>query len=142
MTYPTKIQVKNATIGISTVLLIKSKKSRNCMPSILMESKTPKPKAEGTPNAREITNAMIHVLILDQCSFSIIIETIVSNKEIEEVNAANNTRIKNAVPITEPNCIFANTFGSAMNIRDGPAPRVAGSPPENANTDGITIKAA
>lgn len=29
ITYPTKIQVKNATIGMITLLLIKSKKSRN-----------------------------------------------------------------------------------------------------------------
>ena len=61
---------------------------------------------------------------------------------MEDVSAANNTRMKNAVPMKEPKGMLANTFGNAMNIRDGPAPKVAGSPPEKANTAGITIKAA
>ena len=33
-TYPIKIQVKNATIGISTLFEIKSKKSKNCILNI------------------------------------------------------------------------------------------------------------
>ena len=61
---------------------------------------------------------------------------------MEDVSAANNTRIKNAVPMKEPNGMLANTFGNAMNIKDGPAPKVAGSPPEKANTAGQSYKDA
>ena len=52
------------------------------------------------------------------------------------------TKTKKALPITEPNCICANTLGRAINIKDGPAPKVAGLPPEKANTAGMIIKPA
>ena len=58
-----------------------------------------------------------------------------------EVSAAKNTSTKKANPIRVPIAMLSNTFGRAMNIKDGPAPNVAGSPPEKANTAGITIRA-
>ena len=44
---------------------------------------------------------------LDQCSLSHRIDTLVSRREIEEVNAANSTRMKNAAPIKPPKAVKA-----------------------------------
>lgn len=60
----------------------------------------------------------------------------------EEVKAANNTGIKNTVPITPPIGIPLNTFGKVMNINPGPALSADLSPPENAKTPGITMSPA
>ena len=35
--------------------------------------------------------------------------------------------------------MLSKTLGSVMNIREGPACKVSGSPPENANTAGMII---
>ena len=52
------------------------------------------------------------------------------------------TSRKKAVPMTPPNFMLANTFGSVMNIRDGPAFRASLLPPENTNTAGMIISPA
>ena len=75
-------------------------------------------------------------------SLSLIIETFVSKREIEDVKAANNTRRKNTVPITPPRVISSKTLGSVTNIKEGPLPSAASSPPENTKTEGIIIKPA
>ena len=69
-------------------------------------------------------------------------ETIVSIKEMEEVTAAKNTRIKNTVPSTVPRGMLANTFGRVMNISPAPAFKADSSPPEKINTDGTIINPA
>ena len=61
---------------------------------------------------------------------------------MELVSAANSTRRKNRIPITVPKPILANTFGMVINIREGPACRVSGSPPEKAKTAGMIIRPA
>ena len=38
--------------------------------------------------------------------------------------------------------MLSNTFGNVTNISDGPFPRAALSPPENANTAGMIINPA
>ena len=60
----------------------------------------------------------------------------------EDVKAANNTRRKNTVPITPPRVISSKTLGSVTNIKEGPLPSAASSPPENTKTEGIIIKPA
>ena len=61
---------------------------------------------------------------------------------MEEVSAAKNTIMKNAAPINEPAGIELKTFGRVTNISPGPALRAEASPPEKANTAGITIRPA
>ena len=63
----------------------------------------------------------MQVNLLDHLNLSIKMETIVSIKEMEEVTAAKNTRIKNTVPSTVPRGMLANTFGRVMNISPAPA---------------------
>ena len=77
----------------------------------------------------------IVAFFLPQCSLSQMIETLVSSNEMEEVSAANSTRIKNAVPMKPENGMLSNTFGRVMNIRDGPLLRASSLPPENTNTE-------
>ena len=61
---------------------------------------------------------------------------------IELVRAAHSTSTKNRIPVGVPNPILANTLGMVMNISAGPACKVSGSPPENANTAGMIIRPA
>ena len=70
------------------------------------------------------------------------VETALSVNAIELVTAANNTSKKNRIPANVPNPMLLNTFGIVININDGPACSVSGSPPENANTAGIIIRPA
>ena len=60
------------------------------------------------------------------------VETALSVNAIELVTAANNTSKKNRIPANVPNPMLSNTFGIVININDGPACSVSGSPPENA----------
>ena len=84
----------------------------------------------------------MQVNLLDHLNLSIKMETIVSIKEMEEVTAAKNTRIKNTVPSTVPRGMLANTFGRVMNISPAPAFKADSSPPEKINTDGTIINPA
>ncbi len=114
---PTKMQVKKATTGIITLLLIKSMKSRIERFRILTKLNGPNPIEEGAPRISAHTATVSAERFRVQCSLSQIIETIVSIREMEEVSAANNTRRKNTAPINSPKGMFANTFGSVTNIR-------------------------
>lgn len=142
ITKPTRIHVKNATIGIITLLLIKSNASRIDIPSGAMWLQIPNPKEDGIPisNANAVTRRQVN--FLPQPVLSRMIETIVSIKEIEDVRAAKNTNMKNVVPINPPIGMLLNTFGSVMNISPGPAFKFSAVPPEKANTAGITISPA
>ena len=61
---------------------------------------------------------------------------------MELVIAANSTRTKNRMPTAEPSLMLSNTFGMVMNISEGPACSVSGSPPEKAKIAGIIINPA
>ena len=139
---PTKIQVKSATIGISTLLLVKSMISRIDMPFQLMNPRGPNPSEDGIPMISASIATNIPVNRRFHPNLSINTDTIVSIREIADVRAAKNTSMKKMVPMTPPNFILANTFGRVMNISPGPAFRAERSPPENANTAGIIIRPA
>ena len=79
---------------------------------------------------------------LDQPNSSSKVDTTLSVSAMELVIAAKSTSRKNKTPAAEPNPMLANTFGSVMNIREGPACSVSGSPPEKANTAGMIISPA
>ena len=121
---------------------MKSKKSRNCIPRILKFARGPYPRQESVPSSN-ITIPMNTVDFLRlQCSSSSNVETALSVSAIELVTAANSTNKKNTIPIAVPKPILAKTFGMVINIREGPACSVSGSPPENAKTAGIIIRPA
>lgn len=142
-TNPIRIHVSSATIGMITLLLIKSKVSRiDMFPKNVMSLHALKPNADGIPIAKQKIVTTIHVKVLFQWNLSQRIETIVSINEIEEVSAAKNTNMKKSVPIAPPNAMLLNTFGNVMNIRLGPACKFSAVPPENANTPGTTISPA
>ena len=61
---------------------------------------------------------------------------------MELVTAANSTSRKNKTPTMVPRPMLSNTLGMVINIREGPAFRVPGSPPEKANTAGMIIRPA
>ena len=86
-------------------------------------------KAEGMFNLIIKWIAPIFLVLILQWNLSRKIDTIVSISEIAEVSAAKSTSRKKAVPMTPPNFMLANTFGSVMNIRDGPAFRASLLPP-------------
>ena len=97
MTNPTKIQVKNARIGINMLLLRKSNASRIDKLRNVMSLQIPNPKEDGIPIINAITVTIIQVNLRLQWNLSLKIETIVSISEMEEVSAAKNTRIKRKI---------------------------------------------
>lgn len=66
-------------------------------------------------------------------------ETSVSKREIAEVSAAKKTKMKKTAPITVPRAMLLKTFGSILNIRDGPDASISAFPPENTKTAGTII---
>ena len=75
----------------------------------------------------------------DQPNSSSNVEIPVSNKAIELVKAAKNTRTKKRIPIMFPPAISAKIFGIEMNINEGPACKAFLSPPEKVKTAGIIM---
>ena len=142
MTLDTSRQVAIAAIGIMTELVRKSKKSRNCIPITVMPASGPYPRQESVP--RKIMTTVIKTVAFFrlQCSSSSKVDTALSVRAMELVTAANRTRRKNRIPVPVPNPMPANTFGSVMNMREGPAWRVSGSPPEKAKTAGMIMSPA
>ena len=67
---------------------------------------------------------------------------LVSTSDMALVSAAKSTSKKNPIPAIRPAPMLSKTFGNVINISEGPALSFAGSPPENANTAGITISPA
>ena len=93
---------------------------------------TPIDKEEGTPIKNAATPQKITAFLRSTPKLSIRYAAGLSNKEIEEVIAANSTSKKNNAPKTNPTGIESNTAGNVMKINPGPA---VGSNP-NANTAG------
>ena len=141
-TFDTRRQVAIAAIGIITEFVMKSKKSRNCIPRILKFARGPYPRQESVPSSN-ITIPMNTVDFLRlQCSSSSNVETALSVSAIELVTAANSTNKKNTTPIAVPNPMFAKTFGIVINIKAGPDFNVSALPPEKAKTAGMIISPA
>ena len=99
---------------------IKSIKSRTEKPNILTKSKAPYPSDAGIPkiHAEATTIKTAGILLTLHISHKVDINT--SATEINDVNAAKATRIKNAPPITCPNGILRKTFGNVINIKPAP----------------------
>ena len=95
---PTNIQVANATIGIKILLLMKSNRSRNCIPSTLNSAQTLYPSDEGRPNTRQIPKTIRQDTVLLSFSLSINTATIVSGNNVSFCR------------VTEKDtCVFATT---------------------------------
>ena len=58
------------------------------------------------------------------------------------MRAASSTSTKNRIPAAVPIPILANTFGKVINMRDGPACKFSGFPPEKEKTAGMIINPA
>ena len=112
------------------------------MPMIFTKSRGPYPRQDKVPRAIMITPVRTVAFFLPQPSSSSKVDTALSVRAIELVTAANSTSTKNRIPTAVPNPMLANTFGIVINIRDGPACSVSGSPPENAKTAGMIIRPA
>lgn len=142
VTYATKIQVRKAAIGMSTLLLRKSKKSRIENPMICTPLNGPNPREDGKAIRTAMTNKVMQAGILFIWNLSIRIATNVSSKEIDDVSAANNTKIKKTAPMALLKAILLKTFGSITNIREGPFASIEESPFENTKTAGTIINPA
>ena len=120
-TFDTNRHVAMAAIGIITVLVRKSKKSRNCIPIIVTLARGPYPKADRLPTAIISTPIIIEDFFLLHLNSSSKVETALSVRAIELVSAANRTSTKNITPAKVPRPILAKTFGIVINISAGPA---------------------
>ena len=109
---------------------------------IFTNASGPYPRQESVPSASIMTPHTTVAFLRPQPSSSSKVETALSVSAIELVTAANNTSRKKRIPTAVPNPMLANTFGIVINISDGPACRVSGSPPEKANTAGMIIRPA
>ena len=87
---PTKMQVKKATIGIMTLLLMKSMISRMVMPAQVMKESGPNPREDGIPITRARTATKMQADLRLQWNLSRKMDTMVSIREMEEVSAAKN----------------------------------------------------
>ena len=87
--------VKKATIGISTLLLKKSKNVKKSIPKTRILLHKPLPNDDGIPSNKQIPITIRPDLNLLKWNLSIMEDTIASIIEIELVNAAKNTSTKN-----------------------------------------------
>lgn len=137
-TQATKILSKNALKGrriFSAKKLIESKKF---IPLINVTSpKAPFANDDGTPIRNATKPNIITAFFLCHLCSSTKYVTAASNNDIEDVNAANKTNMKNKTPNNDPIGIFANTPGNVINNNPGPAEGLYPS----ANTAGNTAKA-
>ena len=121
-THPTKMQVAVATIGMSAELVMKSKKSRNCILNTVTSPHGPYPSAENVARNMSIAAVKNVAALRSRCRRSQTDATHASKREMALVAAANVTRRKNASPIHAPAAPrVANTLGSVMNMSPGPA---------------------
>ena len=67
------------------------------------------------------------------------VDTALSVRAMELVSAAKSTSVKNRMPIMRPKPMLAKILGIVMNMREGPAFKCSGSPPEKAKTAGMII---
>ena len=94
-TLDTRRHVAIAAIGIITEFVMKSKKSRNCIPRILKSASGPYPRQERVPRRIMITPIKTVDFLRLQCNSSSNVETALSVSAIELVTAANSTNKKN-----------------------------------------------
>ena len=87
-------------------------------------------------------NKVMQAGILLIWNLSIKTATNVSSKEIDDVSAANSTKIKKTAPMALLKAILLKTFGSITNIREGPFASIEESPFENTKTAGTIISPA
>ena len=139
--YPTNIHVRKAVIGISTLLLTKSKKSRNERFIIVISLQRPNPNDDGRPKIIHPINTNMHVSLLSSLNLSQNTDTTVSIREIDEVRAAKRTNTKNSKPKISPPNISPNTLGYVWNISPGPHLSIAPTP-SKATTAGTIINPA
>ena len=79
----------------------------------------PYPSDESVPSTSIIPNTIMHeTALLNPLALST--ATIVSTREMDDVSAAKNTRMKNTMPSHLPPMILLNTAGSWTNISEGP----------------------
>ena len=134
-----RTQVAKAETGIMMEFVRKSKKVRISIPKMVKEARGPNPSEEREPSTIiRMNTAKVEKLRLQPHS-SWKVETLVSAREIAEVRAAKRTSVKNTTPTRVPSPMLAKTFGMVMNMRDGPAFSIDGSPPEKAKTAGMMI---
>ena len=137
-----RTQVAKAETGIMMEFVRKSKKVRISMPKMVKEARGPNPSEEREPSTIiRMNTAKVEKLRLQPHS-SWKVETLVSAREIAEVRAAKRTSVKNTTPTRVPSPMLAKTFGMVMNMSDGPAFSMDGSPPEKAKTAGMIIRLA
>ena len=85
MKKPTKMQVKKATMGMSTLLLTKSMISRIVMFAQVMKPKGPNPREDGMPMTRDSTVTKMQAPFRLQWNLSRKMDTMVSIREMEDV---------------------------------------------------------
>ena len=85
---------------------------------------------------------MLVAFLRPQPSSSWRVDTALSVRAMELVRAAKSTSRKKRIPMAAPRPMESKTLGMVMNIREGPAFRASGSPPEKANTAGMIISPA
>ena len=134
-----RIQVERAAIGIIIEFVKKSKKSKNDIPKIFTKSKTPYPSDDAEPITSITTTIKRELFLRLNFNSSEIVATLASIMEIALVKAASKTSKKKVIPAKVPTPILAKVLGNVINISEGPACNVLGSPPEKANTAGIII---
>ena len=138
----TSMQMANAAMGIMTELVRKSKKSRNGIPMMVIKESGPYPRQDSVPRATMTTAMIVVHLKRLHLNSSARVDTALSVSAMELVSAANSTSVKNRMPMMRPKPILLKICGIVMNIREGPAFKCSGSPPEKANTAGMIIMPA
>ena len=138
-----KRQVASAAIGIITELVRKSKKSRNCIPMIFTKPSGPYPREERVPRRIMITPTITVAFFL--CHLQFVLEGRYS--ALRQGNRAGKSCAQHQYKEQNPDDEFPTPcwqipLGMVMNISAGPACKVSGSPPENANTAGMIIRPA
>ena len=112
ITYPIKIHVRNAAIGIITLFEMKSKNVRKSIPITFMLLHAPLPSDEGTPRRSDTKSTSTQDLFLVSLNLSQNKDTTVSISEIDDVSAAKRTRRKKSAPINAPPFMLSKTLGS------------------------------
>ena len=136
---PTKIQVKNVTIGTSILLLKKSIISRIVIPIQLMKLRGPNPREDGIPitSARAVnqqTSAFAPVEFVTEDGYDSFHQADRRSKCCEEYHQEEQASVKSA----EFHAV--KYFCRCHDISPGPELNMERSPPENTNTAGMIIQ--
>ena len=123
------MHMNKAFRGIKRFEVIKSRKSKIDLLSMVKWLKTPKESVAGIARADTIKNKYVQALFLDIFILSIIDAIGTSIMLMPEVMAAASNRVKNAAETILPYCICAKICGNVTNTN--PAPELGSSPKEN-----------